>query len=141
MPLQLNMDHVVTFPNGNPVRLAGTGLYLECFHDFRIVAEDGGRAGYNAITTGYWYSLLDEGRHELFAYHYHPSGESWCTYPHLHVTTATRTVIGKSHLVTEHVSFAAFIHMLIEDPAIPVVSLRPDWSRILELKGDPDVVI
>jgi hypothetical protein len=29
----------------------------------------------------------------------------------------------------------------IDDPAIPVVSLRPNWSRVLELKGDADVSV
>jgi hypothetical protein len=31
--------------------------------------------------------------------------------------------------------------MLIEDPAIPVVSLRPDWARVLDVKGDRDDVV
>jgi hypothetical protein len=31
--------------------------------------------------------------------------------------------------------------MLIEDPAIPDVSLRPNWARVLELKGGRDDVV
>jgi hypothetical protein len=138
MPLRLDLNLSLSFPNGAPVRLAAAGLHLEFVHDFRIVEQEG---GFSVVSTGYWFSLLDDGRRELVAYHHHPMGESWCTYPHVHVATATSSIIGKAHLVTGPLTLQAFIRMLIEDPAFPVVSLRPDWARVLELSGESDALL
>ena len=138
VPLRPNQDHSISIANGEPVRLTGEGLYLDCIHDFRIV-EDPAIAGvYRAITTAHSYALLDHRRRELVTYHYHPAGGSWCTYPHLHVGTASGIIDNKAHLATGHITLPAVIRMLIEDPAIPVVSLRPVWAHVLELNGDLD---
>lgn len=80
--------------------------------------------------------MLDQRRRELIAYHHHPESESWCVYPHLHIQPASEVIGSKVHLVTGPISLQAFIRMLIEDPAIPVVSLRPDWARVLAVEGD-----
>ena len=123
------------------MRLTGERFYFDLVHGFHIVETDSELEPYRVATTRYFYTLLDRNRRELLAYHYHPDGAGWCTYPHLHVGTASGTIDNKTHLSTGPLPLQAFIRMLIEDPAIPVVSLRPDWARVLELKGDPDVVV
>jgi len=130
--LRLDVEHSISFANGEPARLAGAGLYLVCFHNFRVVEEAPDRRVYSTVTTGYSYSLFDRRRRELIVYHFHPSGESWCTYPHLHAGTATGIISGKTHLATGHVALVAVVRMLIEDPTMPVTSLRPDWAHILD---------
>lgn len=103
---------------------------------FRIAEAEPGNKSYQVTTTNYFYTLLDRERRELLAYHHHPEGAGWCTYPHLHVGTASGIIDNKAHLVTGPVTLPAFIRMLIEDPAIPIVSLSPDWDRVLAAKGD-----
>lgn len=131
-PLRINQDHWLLFPEGLPVRLADNRLFFDLVHGFRIVEDPTGIARFRVTTTRYFYGVLDEGHRELLAYHYHPEGAGWCTYPHLHVGTARGTIDNKAHLATGRVSREAVIRMLIEDPEIPVVALRPDWARVLE---------
>ena len=105
---------------------------------FRILEAESEFDRFRVTTSSYFYTLLDRDSRELLAYHHHPDGAGWCDYPHLHVGTASGVIDNKAHLVTGPVALQAFIRMLIEDPAIPVVSLRSDWSRVLEAKGDGD---
>jgi hypothetical protein len=104
---------------------------FECFCDIQIIETATNRGIYDVVTTRYSYNLLDQAHRELFAYHYHPAGEGWCTYPHLHVGTARGIIDNKAHLATGWVPLPAVIRMLIEDPSIPVAALRPDWARVL----------
>jgi hypothetical protein len=107
-------------------------------HGFRINQADNSPMAYTITTTRYSYTVLDRLERELVAYHYHPSGVNWCTYPHLHVAATSDLFSGKAHLATGWVSLPAVVRMLIEDPANPVVSLRPDWSRVLDAALAPD---
>jgi hypothetical protein len=118
------------------MRLTGERLFLDLYHGFRIVQTRSSLEPYQVTTTDYFYTLLDQNQRELVAYHYHPHGAGWCTYPHLHVGTANGIIDNRAHLITGLLPLQAFIRMLIEDPAIPVVSLRPDWARVLDVKGD-----
>jgi hypothetical protein len=131
-------EHSIAFAGGKPAQLAGAGLYLSLYFGI-IVGEGAPSRGVDEVTTiEYSYRLLDHHQRELVAYHYHPSGVSWCTYPHLHVAAASDVFSGKAHLATGWVSLPAVVRMLIEDPAIPVVSLRPDWSWVLDAALAPD---
>jgi hypothetical protein len=139
--LRLSEYHWLTFPEQRPVRLAGERLYLDIIHGFRVVQTRSRLEPFQVTTTDYFYTLLDQNQRELVAYHLHPDGAGWCTYPHLHVGTAKGIIDNKTHLITGSLPFQAFIRMLIEDPAIPVVSLRTDWARVLDVKGNPDVIV
>jgi hypothetical protein len=139
-PLRLNEDHSLSFPQQRPVRVTGERFYFDLIHGFRIVETDSDLEPFQVTTTRYFYTLLDRNHRELLAYHFHPDGADWCTYPHLHVGTASGVIDNKAHLATGPLPLQAFIRMLIEDPAIPVVSLRPDLERVLEVKGDRDAV-
>jgi hypothetical protein len=107
-------------------------LYLDLLHGFRIVETGLEREPFRIATTRYFYALLDRNRQELLAYHFHPDGAGWCTYPHLHVGTATGIIDNKTHLATGWVSLQAVMRMLIEDPSIPITPQRPDWARVLD---------
>jgi hypothetical protein len=120
------------FAEGRPVRLAGGWFLLDVAHGFRIVEDNTRRGSYEVTTTSYFYSLLDRDRRELLAYHFHPEGAGWCTYPHLHVGAATGIIDNKSHLATGWVALQAVVRMLIEDPSIPVTSSRSDWALVLD---------
>lgn len=132
-PLRPNEDHWLSFPEERPVRLTGARLYFDMYHGFRIVETASELEPYRVTTTRYFYTLLDQNQRELIAYHYHPSGAGWCTYPHIHVGTATGIIDRKAHLATGRLSLEAVIRMLIEDPSIPVTSLRPDWAQVLDM--------
>lgn len=135
-PLRLGQLHLLTFPQQRPVRLNGERLYLDLIYGFRMLESRSELERFQVTTTRYFYTLLDRNHRELLAYHFHPVGSGWCTYPHLHVGTASGIIDNKAHLVTGPVSLPAFIRMLIEDPAFPVVSLRHDWASVLAAKGD-----
>jgi hypothetical protein len=140
-PLRLNQDQSLSFPQQKPVRLTGERFFLDLVHGFLIVETDFEPEPFRITTTSYFCTLLDRERRELLAYHFHPDGVGWWSYPHLPVGTARGIIDKKAHLATGRLPLQASIRMIIEDPAIPIVSLRPDWARVLELKGDPDVVI
>ncbi len=123
------------------MRLTGERLYLDLYHGFRIVQTRSGLEPFHVTTTDYFYTLLDRNHRELLSYHFHPDGAGWCTYPHLHVGTARGIIDNKTHLITGPLPLQAFIRTLIEDPAIPVVSLRPDWGRVLDVKGHRDAIV
>lgn len=137
-PLRLNEDHWLSFPQQQPARITGDRLRFDLYHGFRIVATDSELEPFRVTTTRYFYTLLDRDHRELLAYHFHPDGAGWCTYPHLHVGTASGIISGKTHLVTGHIALAAVVRMLIEDPTIPVTPLRPDWAQVLAAKGVRD---
>ena len=140
-PLRLNQDHSLSFPQQQPVRLTGERLYLDLVHGFCIVETYSEFEPFWVTTTRYFYTLLDQNRRELAAYHFHPDGAGWCIYPHLHVGSASGIIDSKAHLVTGPLPLQAFIRMLIEDPAIPVVSLRQDWARVLDVQGERDALV
>jgi hypothetical protein len=110
-PLRLEEDHWLLFAEGRPVRLAGAWFFFDFAHGFRIVEDNTGLGSYEVKTTRYFYTLLDQDQRELIAYHFHPAGIGWCTYPHLHIGTATG---------------------LIDNKAIPVTPSRPDWAGGLD---------
>lgn len=141
MPLRANQDQWLSFPKREPVRLSGERLYLDVYYGFRILETGSELEPFRVTTTEYFYTLLDRNHRELLAYHFHPNGAGWCTYPHLHVGTASGLIDNKAHLITGPVALPAFVRMLIEDPAIPVVALRSDWARTLAEEGDRDANI
>lgn len=136
-PLRLAEDHWLSFPGGSSVRLGGSEYFLDVIHGFRFIERDSSPVAYSIATTRYSYTVLDRHHQELLAYHYHPSGVSCRTYPHLHISGAASPFPGKAHLTTGWVSLPAVIRMLIEDPASPVVSLRPDWPQVLDAASGP----
>ena len=131
-PNSLAGEHSIVLAGGRPVRLAGGELYLSVYHAVVVNEVEVVRGSPKVTTIEYSYRILDSHYQELLAYHYHPMGQSWCGYTHLHVAATGDVFSGKAHLATGRVSLPAVIRMLNEDPSIPVVSLRPDWPRVLD---------
>jgi len=79
----------------------------------------------------YEYVLLDRAFGEIVAYHWHPSGPSRVTHPHLHIGGRTSpTDLSKVHLTTGRVSLADVVSMAIVE--LGVEPLRPDWRDVLD---------
>ncbi len=80
--------------------------------------------------AGYWCELLHSGERELLAYHWHPTGASTITWPHIHVSGPTAPVdLTRGHLPTGVVVLPAVLRYAIAD--LGVEPLRPDWEAVL----------
>ena len=124
--------HVASFaPRGEPARLRGNQpLSLLVLHYYRVESDQGPSRNWRATTAGYAYSLRDGDGTEFLAYHWHPTGNSPITYPHLHIGTATTPLdLSRAHLPTGPVTLAAVVRLAIAD--LGVAPLRPDWRAVL----------
>ena len=111
-------------------------------HLLRFAAREGVRVWYDVVASpsarrwsvaivGYDYSLRERDGVEVLAYHWHPTGPSPVTAPHLHVGGRTAPVdLSKVRLPTGPVSLAAVVRMTIAD--LGVEPLRPDWHAVLD---------
>ena len=96
---------------------------------FRIHAH--GPRAWVVETVGYEYKFDDRDHHEIVAYHWHPTGISAVTFPHLHVDTrGWRFELSKAHFPTGRVTLAEVVRFAIAD--LGVEPLRPDWQTILD---------
>ena len=80
----------------------------------------------------YSYSLTDPDGREFFAYHWHPVGRSWVTWPHLHLGPALGQLspsATQAHFPTGPVAIEDVIGMMIR--WFGVVPQRQDWERVL----------
>ncbi len=111
-------------------------------YDYVIDSAKG--SGYDVLAIGYRYHVLDlEGR-EIVAYHWHPTGVSPVTYPHVHLSRRLAPIpVGRGgepvaladmHLPSGVVTFADVVRLLITE--FEVVPRRADWAAVLERDGD-----
>lgn len=87
-------------------------------------------AGWYVEIVGYLYAIGYED-HELVSYHWHPSGKSTITQPHMHVGAAVQIGdrwLGKVHLPTGMVGLEQVIALAIVE--LGVEPLRDDWERL-----------
>lgn len=96
------------------------------------------RERWQARTAGYFYSLDAAGGREIVAYHWHPTGRSHVTAPHLHLGAGAGTLapeLSKAHPLTGRVTPVAVLRLLIERFA--VAPRRADWDAVLnQADGD-----
>lgn len=81
--------------------------------------------------VGYLYAIGYEGR-ELVSYHWHPSGKSPITQPHMHVAANVEVGdrwFGKVHLPTGMVGLEQVVALAIVE--LGVEPLRDDWERLI----------
>ena len=81
--------------------------------------------------VGYLYAIGYEGR-ELVSYHWHPSGNSPITRPHMHVGADVQVGdrwLGKVHLPTGAVGLEQVVALAIVE--LGVEPLRDDWERLI----------
>lgn len=100
---------------------------------------EGSRDRYDVRTTGYYYTILDAQGRELLAYHWHPTGPSPVTLPHLHLTSRVRPIelapnealipLAEMHLPTGLVTLADVVWLLIIE--FGMEPRRADWANVL----------
>jgi hypothetical protein len=111
-----------------------------------LVSEDQfPQSRYRAVFVSYNYQILDLSGREILGFHWHPTGVSSVTYPHLHLTSRIRPIetgdpsnpqrkpsqipLAEMHIPTGPVLFENVVRLLIEE--FGVIPLRPDWDEIL----------
>ena len=101
--------------------------------------------GYAAREVAYQYQLLGADGREVLAYHWHPTGVSPVTWPHLHLSGRLAPLdagrgqapiaLGGMHLTTGLVTLADVVRLLITE--FDVRPRRGDWATVLEANQDP----
>lgn len=107
------------------------------------------RETFSIATSFYQYRILDFHENEIAVYHWHPSGKSSVTHPHLHVTAAgsivlqqrfgseianRKTHLGGIHFPTRHILLEDVAELLVRE--FSVDPLHSDWQRILRENRD-----
>ena len=129
-PYRLELNNSLPVPLGG-----GSNLMFKLQQFFRI---EGAGGEYRVNLVGYHYALHDDKRREILVYHWHPSGGSLVTTPHLHLEHGARvgyTLILGAHLPTGYVAVADLTRLLIRD--LGVAPSRPDWDSLLSENPDP----
>lgn len=92
---------------------------------------------FQAVASGYRYTIDDSSHKEILTFHWHPGQRSHEHEPHLHVGSGVINAgagdLGKTfsslHIPTEHVALARVVRMLITE--FQVMPNRQDWDIIL----------
>ena len=117
--------HVLLIGAGDtvPVRSVSRALSIKVSQHYRVVEAESQLGPWKVQTAAYNYMLLD-GAQEVFAYHWHPSGEpSW---PHLHVYASD---FARAHFPTGRIAIEEFLRLLIVE--FDVTPLKADWQEVL----------
>lgn len=135
--------HALTVGDG-PVHLRPPDglLQLHIVHWYRIVEDSGPRGPWRVTSAGYHYLVSGPGENgerpeDLFAYHWHPSGQSHVTTPHLHFWVGHKVELGhlarqiaQAHIPTGRISLEQVLRLIIEELNVP--TRRGDWAEILD---------
>jgi hypothetical protein len=125
--------HALTLGDGDPVRLAGEhDLSLSVMQQYVLAESAGARGPWKVRTTAYLYEL-QRNEAELLVYHWHPSGVSPQTNPHLHIGPAAELgfkPLQGAHVPTGRIALEELLRMaVVEFGARP---RRKDWDQVLE---------
>lgn len=124
--------HVATLAGGLPVPLRGANVSLVVALHYRIVEDSGARGPWKVRIDAYAYQLVNREELEILSYHWHPSGRSVVTWPHLHLGQAgigrDGTLLG-AHMPTGRVALEEVIRLAVVD--LGVEPRRPDWSDVI----------
>ena len=100
-------------------------------------------------TTAYGYRVIDSLQREVVAFHWHPSGASPVTLPHMHLSSRigrldlgagfAPAALGEMHLPTGYITLADVVRLLITE--FDIAPRRADWAAILrdEPTGSGDI--
>jgi hypothetical protein len=117
-----------------PIRLAaadggsGPSLFVEQQYEILQAPEElGSEYGPWKVSTRAYRYRIDVAGRELLLWHWHPSGKSQYTTPHLHAQAGDLMGL---HLPTGRMSLEAVIRLLVTE--LGVRPLRPDWLAVLD---------
>lgn len=123
-------SHVWTINSDQGMQLAN-GLILIARMRYRIIKASPRR--WRVTTEMYQYCYRSK-RTEIVSWHWHPSGSSHFTLPHLHVGTAVPVNSGvltpRSHLRTPRTAFEEVIGLGISE--LGIEAQTTDWQNILD---------
>jgi hypothetical protein len=129
-----DLPHRLLLSDGDAVRLrAEPRLTIEVAEQYEVRQD---AAGWLVKILGYRYAIGYEGR-ELVSYHWHPSGNSPITRPHMHVGASIQVGdrwLGKVHLPTGTVGLEQVVALAIVE--LDVEPLRDDWKRLIDEAAD-----
>lgn len=109
-------------------KMRGGPLSIDVAEEYEVRQD---AEGWRVEILGYLYAIGYEGR-ELVSYHWHPSGSSPITWPHMHVGANIQVGdrwLGKVHLPTGAVGFERVVAMAIAE--LGAKPLRDDWERLI----------
>ncbi len=122
------MSRTVTLADNLARLRAVPQLYLLVDQGYAVEQDDGG--AWNAEVIAYRYAVQDGTGQEVVAWHWHPTGDSPITWPHLHSGGAVGDLdLRKRHLPTGFVTLQAVLRCLITE--FGVEPLRRDWQVVL----------
>ena len=116
---------------GGPVLLTGEGLQLDVGLQYSIIKTgDTGKMAYRCTTKAYAYTFLNEENNALYAWHWHPFGNSSYVEPHAHpYAIDPRLLPSRAHFPAGRMSLEEVIHFTIDQLKCEI--LRDDWEKIL----------
>lgn len=128
----LNEIHSLTTADG-PVLITGDGHQLDVGLQYSIIKTgDSGKMAYRCTTRAYAYAILDAENHPLFAWHWHPFGNSSYFEPHAHpFAIDPRLLPPRAHFPTGRISLEQVIRFTIDQ--LSVEPVRDDWDKVLSL--------
>ncbi len=130
--------HAATLAGGLPVPLRGpANVALVVALQYRIAQESGPSSPWKVRISAYAYQLVNREEMEVISYHWHPSGRSAVTWPHLHLGPAgvgRHAMLATAHLPSGLVALEEVIRMAVTD--LGVEARRPDWSDVLAESRD-----
>ena len=129
--------HTTAFGEGVARLGRNAGLMLRVRQGYRFATGEG-RAGWRIETTSYAFRLLTRDGRDLVSYHWHPTGRSSVTMPHLHVSCLIPPFdLSRTHLLSGPVTLPTMIRLVIV--AFGAEPLRPDWEAVLA-RSERDLV-
>lgn len=141
LPNDLELEEVysLALKAGDSVSLSGDSrIAISVSQHFKLVKDERkDRGPFRVSTSAYSYTVKEQDRMEILAYHWHPEGVSK-EFPHLHLKSGarvqrpelTRTKGESSHIPTGRVALEEFIRLLIECFSVP--PRKESWKSELQ---------
>jgi hypothetical protein len=128
----LEAIHSLTTSDG-PILITQDGQQLDVGLQYSIIKTgDSGKMAYRCTTKAYAYAILDAENHALFAWHWHPFGNSSYVEPHAHpFAIDPRLLPPRAHFPSGRISLEQVIRFTIDQ--LDVKPLRGDWDKVLSL--------
>jgi hypothetical protein len=128
-------EHIYALTLYNSPALLGRDkrFALDLIQQYQVISGEGQRGPWKVSTVAYYYTiLLAESGQEVLGYHWHPTGHSDVTYPHLHLYAGAGTLqhnLRKAHLPTGRIAIEDVLRLAITH--FHVNPFSDNWAEIL----------